>query len=110
VELNTVPLTEVLDRKLAAVAERRREVEALPEIDARHGLRVQLVGNALAQIWYWYAVDRDNRERQWEFVMAILAAAGEITAGVAKNPKRLKLIACEVEGLLQVTAQPAGST
>jgi hypothetical protein len=74
-----------LERKLAEVEARRREVEALPEIDARFGLRVVLVGNALARIWSWYAVNRDDRERQWEFVLAVLAAAGEITTGVAKN-------------------------
>jgi hypothetical protein len=98
-----------LDRKIDAVAERRREVEALPEIDARYGLRVQLAANALAQIWYLYAVDRDDKVRQWEFVLAVLAAAGEITPGVAKNPKRLERLRNAVQGLLRVTAQPDGS-
>jgi hypothetical protein len=98
-----------LERKLAEIEVRRHEVEALPEIDARHGLRVMLVAYALAQIWHYYAVDRDDRERQWEFVLAILAAAGEVTPGVAKNPKRLERLRNEVQELLQLTAQPAGS-
>jgi hypothetical protein len=98
-----------LDRELALIAARRSEIEAMKKIDARHGLRVQLVANALVQIWYWYAVDRDDTYRQWQFVLAILEAAGELAAGVRKNPKRLNLIAGEVGRLLQLTSQPAES-
>jgi hypothetical protein len=88
------------DRKLAAIEARRRETEAMPEIDARHALRVVLVAYALAQIWYWYAVDRDDPVRQWQFVLAILEAAGEGTEGVRKNPDRLKR---DVGRLLELT-------
>jgi hypothetical protein len=98
-----------LGHKLAAVAERRREVEALPEMDARYGLRVELVAEALAQIWHRYAVDCDDGERQWEFVLAVLAAAGEVTPGVAKNPKRLERLRNGVQEMLRLTAQPDGS-
>jgi hypothetical protein len=94
------------DRKLALIAARRREIEAMAEIDARYALRVVLVAYALAQIWYWYAVDREDTARQWEFVLAILAAAGELTAGVHKNPGRLKRLRGDVEGLLRLTSQP----
>jgi hypothetical protein len=97
------------DRKLALIAVRRSEIEAMPKIDARHALRVELVGEALARIWYWYAVDRDDTYRQWQFVLAILEAAGELAAGVYKNPKRLNLIAGEVGRLLHLTSQAAGS-
>ncbi len=97
------------DRKLVLIAARRREIEAMPEIDARYALRVVLVAEALVRIWYGYAVDRGDRERQWEFVLAILAAAGELATGVRKNPKRLNRITGEVERLLQLTSQPAGS-
>jgi hypothetical protein len=97
------------NRKLTLIAARRRQIEAMPKIDARYALRVQLVAEALARIWYWFAVDRGERERQWEFVLAILDAAGELAAGVNKNPKRLNRITGEVERLLQLTSQPAGS-
>ena len=97
------------DRRLAAIEARRREVEALPEIDARHGLRVVLVAEALARIWYWCAVDRGDTYRQGQFVLAILEAAGELTAGVRKNPKRLERIKGDVRRMMQLTAQPAGS-
>jgi hypothetical protein len=95
-----------LDRRLAAIEARRREVEALPEIDALHGLRVGLVAAALVRIWHVFAVDRDDAARQWQFVLAILEAAGEGTEGVRKNPKRLKR---DVGRLLELTAQPARS-
>jgi hypothetical protein len=94
------------DRRLAAVEARRREVEALPEIDARHGVRVALVLEALARIWYWYAVDRGDTYRQWQFVLAILEAAGELAAGVRKNPKRLERLKGDVGRMMQLTAQP----
>jgi hypothetical protein len=97
------------DRRLAAIEARRREVEALPEIDARHGARVVLVAMALAYIWGVFAVDRDDGERQWEFVLAILEAAGERSPGVRKNPKSLNRLRDDVQRLLQLTAQPAGS-
>jgi hypothetical protein len=93
-------------RKLALITTRRREIEAMPEIDARYARRVTLVGRALAQIWYWYAVDREDTMRQWQFVLAILAAAGEGTEGVRQHPERLKR---DVGRLMQLTAQPAGS-
>jgi ParB-like chromosome segregation protein Spo0J len=94
------------DRKLAAIEARRREVEAMPEIDALYGLRVTLVAQALTQIWPWYAVDSEDTVRQWQFVLAILEAAGEGTEGVRQHPERLKR---DVGRLLQLTAQPAGS-
>jgi hypothetical protein len=97
-----------LDRRLAAIEARRREVEALPEIDSRHGLRVVLVAQALAWIWYFFAADRDDESRQWLFVLAILEAAGELTARVRKNPERLKRLKHDVGRLSQLTSQPAG--
>lgn len=96
-----------LDRQLAAIEARRREVEALHEIEPLYGLRVVLVAGALVDIWYVFAVDGDDGLRQWEFVLAILGAAGEGTEGVRKNPKRLKR---DVGRLLQLTAQPGGSS
>jgi hypothetical protein len=94
-----------LDHRLDAIETRRRELEALPEVDALYGLRVVLVAYALVLIWDVFAVRRDDTERQWQFALAILEAAGEGTEGVRKNPKRLKR---ELGRLLQLTAQPAG--
>jgi hypothetical protein len=95
-----------LDRRLAAIEARRREVEALREVDAAYGLRVILVGQALALIWHVFAVGRGDTVRQWQFVLAMLEAAGEGTEGVRKNPERLKR---DIGRLMQLTAQPAGS-
>ena len=91
------------DRKLAAIETRRREIEAMAGIDARYALRVVLVAQALARIWYWCAVDCADTIRQWQFVLAILEAAGEGTEGVRKNPERLKR---DVGRLMQLTARP----
>ncbi len=83
-----------------------RDVGALPEIDALHGLRVVLVAHAVVCIWYVFAVCRDDRARQWQFVLPMLEAAGEGTEGVRKNPGGLRR---DLGRLLQLTAQPAGS-
>jgi len=91
------------DRKLAEIETRRREVEGMAETDARYALRVVLVGQALALIWYVFAVDRGDTVRQWQFVLAILEAAGEGTEGVRKNPERLKR---DVGRLMELTARP----
>jgi hypothetical protein len=95
-----------LDRRLAAIEARRREVEALPEVDALYGLRVVLVAQALVYIWYCFAVDRDDAVRQWQFVLAILDAAGEGTEGLREHPERLKR---DVGRLSQLAAQPVGA-
>jgi hypothetical protein len=91
------------DRKLALTAERRREVETMPEIDARYALRVVLAAQALVQIWYWYAVRRDDRARQWQFVLVILEAAGEGTEGFRRNAERLRR---GLLPLLELTSRP----
>jgi hypothetical protein len=95
-----------LDRKLGAIEARRREIEALPEVDARYGLRVVLAAQALVWIWRLFAVRHDDGTRQWQFVLAVLDAAGEGTEGVRKNPGRLRR---DVGRLMQLTAQPGGS-
>jgi hypothetical protein len=95
------------DHKLAEIKTRRLEVEAVPPINPHHAQRVTLVAHALALIWGRYAVDRDDTVRQWQFVLAILEAAGELTAGMRKNPGRLKRLRGDVEGLLKLTSQPA---
>ena len=92
-----------LGRRLDAIESR---VGALPEIDALHGLRVVLVAHAVVCIWYVFAVCRDDRARQWQFVLPMLEAAGEGTEGVRKNPGGLRR---DLGRLLQLTAQPAGS-
>jgi hypothetical protein len=91
------------DRKLNEIEARRREVEAMPRINPRRGLRVELAAEALAQIWYWYAVRRDDRARQWQFVLAILEAAGEGTEGLRRNAERLRR---DLWLLLELTSQP----
>jgi hypothetical protein len=93
-----------LERKLAVIEARRRELEALPEVDALYGLRVVLVELALVCVWYVFAVDRDETVRQWQFVLAILEAAGEGIEGVSQHPGRLKR---DLGGMLQLTSQPA---
>jgi len=95
-----------LDHRLAALEARRRELEALPEVDALYGLRVVLVALALVCVWYLFAVRRDDTARQWHFLLAILEAAGEGSKGLREHPGRLKR---DVERLMQLTAQPAGS-
>jgi hypothetical protein len=95
-----------LDRRLAAIEARRREVEAMREIDPRYGLRVQLAAWALAQVWHVFAVDRGDTVRQWQFVLAILDAAGEGTEGLREHPERLKR---DVGQLMQSTVQPVGA-
>ncbi|MBO0736607.1 MAG: hypothetical protein J2P48_08565 [Alphaproteobacteria bacterium] len=92
-----------LGRKSAAIAARRREVEALPGVDPRYGLRVVLVAQAAAQIWYYYAVRRDDRPRQWQFLLAMLEAAGEGTGGLRQHPERIKR---DVGRLLELTSEP----
>jgi hypothetical protein len=96
-----------LEVKIDAIGARRRELEALPEVDARHGLRTVLIEHALV-IWWAYAVDRNDGHRQWLFVREILEAAGELPPGVRKNPQRLEPLRHEVEGLLRLTAKPTG--
>jgi hypothetical protein len=78
------------DRQLVAIETRRREVEARPRINPYYALRVQLAAEALWHIWYCYAVRRDDRARQWQFVLAILEAAGEGTEGFRRNAERLR--------------------
>jgi hypothetical protein len=94
-----------LEHRLAAIETRCRELEAMPEVDALYGARLVLTAYALPDIWYRYAVDRTDTVRQWKFVLAILEAAGEGTAGLREHPERLKH---DVGRLLQLTAQPAG--
>ena len=91
------------EHKLAVITTRRHEVEATPRINPRYGLRVTLVEHALAQIWYWYAVDREDTVRQWQFVLAILEAAGEGTEGFRRNSARLRR---DVWRILDLTSQP----
>jgi hypothetical protein len=91
------------DDKLAAIETRRRELEALPEIDALYALRVMLVTQALLFIWYFFAAGRDDHVRQWHFVLAILEAAGESTDGLRKNPERLRR---DVEQFLVSSREP----
>jgi hypothetical protein len=93
-----------LEHKLAMIAARRHEIEALPEVDALYGLRVVLVELALACVWHVFAADRDDTVRQWQFVLAILEAAGEGTEGLRQHPGRLKR---DVGGMLRLTSQPA---
>jgi len=76
---------------------------ALPRINPRRGLRVELAAEALADIWYWYAVRRDDRERQWQFVLAILEAASEGTEGLRRNADRLRR---DLWPILEQTSQP----
>jgi hypothetical protein len=78
------------DDKLQAIEVRRHELEVMPEIDALYALRLLLVAQALAFIWYVFAAGRDDHVRQWAFVLAILEAAGESTVGIKKNPERFK--------------------
>jgi hypothetical protein len=92
-----------LDRRLDAIDTRRRELEALPEVDALYGLRVALVAHALVLIWGVFAVRRDDTERQWQFALAILEAAGEGTEGVRQHPERLRR---DLGRLLELTSQP----
>jgi hypothetical protein len=91
------------DRKLNEIEARRREVEAMPRINPRRGLRVELAAEALADIWYWYAVRRDDRARQWQFVLAILEAASEGTEGLRRNADRLRR---DLGPILEQTSQP----
>lgn len=95
-----------LDQRLAMLEARRREVEALPEVEALYGLRVMLVGLALVWVWCYFAVRPDDGARQWQFVLATLKAAGEGTEGVRKNPGRLKR---DIGRLLELTAEPGRS-
>jgi len=95
-----------LEVRLTAIEIRRHELEALDEVDALYGLRVVLVAYALVLIWYNFAVNRTDTVRQWKFVLAILEAAGEGTAGLREHPERLKR---DVGRLLQLTAQPTRS-
>jgi hypothetical protein len=90
--------------KIDEIEARRREIEALPPIDARYALRVVLAAHALI-VWWLFAVGRNDGERQWRFVMAALKAAGEGVEGLRKNPERLKR---EIGLLMQLTAQPVG--
>ena len=91
------------DLKLALIEARRREVEALPQINPRYALRVVLAEHALEQVWHRYAVDCSDTVRQWHFVLAILEAAGEGTEGMRRNAERLKR---ELGPLLELTNQP----
>jgi hypothetical protein len=91
------------DRKLNEIEARRREVEVLPRINPRRALRVELAAEALERIWYWYAVRRDDRARQWQFVLAILEAAGEGTEGFRRNADRLRR---DLWPILERTSQP----
>ena len=75
----------------------------MPEIDARYALRVVLAAQALVQIWYWYAVRRDDRARQWQFVVVILEAAGEGTEGFRRNADRLRR---DLWPILEQASQP----
>jgi hypothetical protein len=93
-----------IDVKIDAIAARRREVEAQPPIDARYALRVVLAAHAL-MVWRLFAVRRDDGERQWRFVLAIIKAAGEGVEGLRKNPERLKR---DIDRLM-LTAQAVGS-
>jgi hypothetical protein len=92
-----------LDRKLAAIAARRSEVEALPEIDALYALRVVLVCEALRCIWCFFAVDREDAVRQWHFLLTILEAAGEATEGLRQHPERIKR---DIGRLMELASQP----
>lgn len=93
-----------LDRRLAALQDRIRQVETLPEVDAQHGLRVVLVAFGLVCVWSLFAVRRDDHARQWQFVLLLLEAAGEGTSGLREHPERLKR---DVGRLLQLTAGTA---
>jgi len=93
-----------LEQRLAAIKARSRELAALPEIDALYGARVSLLANALV-CWYYFAVDREDTLRQWQFMLTMLQAAGEGTRGVYEHPERLKR---DLGRLMQLTAQPAG--
>jgi hypothetical protein len=79
-----------LNSKLAEIEARRSEVEVLPRINPLYALRVVLAAEALEQIWDRYAVRRDDRARQWEFILAVLEAAGEGTEGFYRNSERLR--------------------
>ena len=94
-----------IDVRIDAIEARRREVEALPPIDARYALRVVLAAHALV-VWWLFAVGHDDGARQWRFVLAILKAAGEGVEGLRKNPERLRR---DIGPLMQLTAQPVGT-
>lgn len=93
-----------IDVRIDAIAARRLEVETFSPIDARYALRVVLAAHAL-EIWWLFAVGRDDGARQWRFVLTILKAAGEGVDGLRKNPERLKR---DLGRLLQLTIQPVG--
>jgi hypothetical protein len=95
-----------IEIKIDAIAARRREVEVLPPIDARYALRVVMAAHALA-VWWLFAADRDDGERQWRFVLAILEAAGEGVEGLREHPERLKR---EIGRLMQLASLPLGAT
>jgi hypothetical protein len=75
--------------KAACVRERRLEIERLPTIDARHGLMTITSIYALL-IWQRWSSRRDNRTLQWQFVLAVLDAAGVGTEGFRAHPGLLK--------------------
>jgi hypothetical protein len=89
-----------IDAKVEALEGRRREVENLPSIDARHGLRVILAAHAIL-IWWLFAASHSDSASRWRFVLAIFEAAKEKTEGLRQHPERLNRDLGELPGLTE---------